>query len=207
MTNPVPIPFYEPTVAVAGDNWAWLRAFDNYTPAGYTLSYAFMPVSGTVIKITAAAYADDADTFEVNVPGATTGSYAPADYLWQAYMTDGSSNRTTLYNGRLTIKPNFATAAVANYESTVKQTLDALYALIQGKATSDQQSYMIRGRSLSRMQPKELMEWLTFYEELYDREVRSEAIRQGKSTKGIIRANFIDPLGFPVGNPFWRQGR
>jgi len=197
-------PYYEPSVIVAGDNVAWLRTFQDYTPVNYTLSYALMPPAGVVIGITAADYGDHT-TFSVNVAGTVTVKWGPTDYLWQAYMTDASANRTTLFSGRLTIQPNFATAVVQNYQSVVKQTLDALYALIQGKATSDQQNYTIRGRSLSRMQPKELLDWLDFYEELYDREIREEAAAQGRGNKGKITATFNDPVGFPVPPSYWRQ--
>ncbi|MGA9855101.1 MAG: hypothetical protein WBR29_07490 [Gammaproteobacteria bacterium] len=184
----------------------WLRTFSNYDPVNYTLSYALMPTTGSIITITAVDYGDHA-TFEVNVAGATTEAWVPSDnYIWQAYMKDGSGNRTTLFNGRIKIKPDFATAAVANYQSAVKQTLDALYALVQNKASSDQMNYTIRGRSLSRMTPKEILDWIDFYEELFDREKRSEAIAQGKGNKGKIVVRFRDLGDWPMPNLWWRGG-
>jgi hypothetical protein len=199
------LPSLEPSVVVAGDNVQWLRALDDYSAADYTLKYALMPTTGAVINITASTYTDGT-SFWVNESSTTTEKWAPGEYLWQASVTDTNSNRTTLFPGRIVIKPDFATAPVANYQSVVKQTLDALYALIQGKATSDQMNYTIRGRSLSRMQPKELLDWLDFYEELYDRETRKEANQQGRSNKGKIVISFNDPSGFPVPAQWWRQG-
>lgn len=206
MTSTVTPPCFEPSVIVAGDNVQWTRVFDDYDPVNYTLSYALMPTSGTVIKIAAGNYGDN-KTFLVNVAGATTEAWAANKYLWQAYITDGSGNRTTLFTGRLEIKADFNTAAVADYRSTVQITLENLYAVIQGKANADQQSYTIRGRSLSRMQPKELLDWLDFYEELLDREIRREANQQGKSNKGKILARFYDPVGLPIPDYIWQRGQ
>lgn len=199
------LPFFEPSCIVAGDNVQWLRSFDDYSAASYTLKYALMPTTGSLIEITAETYTDGV-TFWVNVGGTDTEAWAPGLYLWQASVTDSGGNRTTLFPGRMLIRPDFATADVANYLSTVKQTLDALYALVQGKASSDQMNYTIRGRSLSRMQPKELLDWIDFYEELYDREIRREAGQQGRANKGKIVVSFNDPSGFPVPVQWWRQG-
>lgn len=211
MTTPtVTPPCFEPAVIVAGDNVQWTRVFDDYDPINYTLSYALMPISGPRIIITAGNYGDN-KTFLVNVPGATTEAWVPSPvgepYLWQAYITDGSSNRTTLYNGRMTIKPDFTTAPVQDYRSTVAITLQNLYAVIQGKATADQMSYTIRGRSLSRMPPKELLEWLDFYEELLDREIRQEAVDQGRPNKGKLLARFSDRAGLPIPTYIWQRGQ
>lgn len=203
MTAPTP-PYFEPPQIVAGDNVQWLREFDDYSSVDYTLKYALMPVSGSEIGITAGAWTDGVG-FWVNVSGSDTIGWEPGDYLWQASVTDASGNRTTLFPGRLTVIADFASATVANFKSTVSQTLDALYALVQGKATLDQQNFTIRGRSLSRMQPKELLDWIDFYEELYDREIRSEAAQQGRSNRGKIRASFCDPTAFPLPDRYWRR--
>lgn len=210
MTQTVAPPVFEPEVIVAGDNVQWTRVYDDYDPVNYTLSYALMPVTGTRITVTATNYGDN-KTFLVNVPGATTKTWLPsapgAPYLWQAYITDGSANRTTLYSGRMVIKADFSTATVQDYRSTISITLANLYAVVQGKATTDQQSYTIRGRSLSRMQPKELLEWIDFYEELHARELRREAIAQGRPNKGRLVARFNDPVGLPVPEYIWMRGQ
>lgn len=210
MTATVVLPVFEPEIIVAGDNIQWTRVYDDYDPVNYTLSYALMPVSGPRITFAASNYGDD-KTFLVNIPGAATESWAPsapgAPYLWQAYITDSSSNRTTLYSGRMIIKPDFSTANIQDYRSTISITLANLYAVVQGKASSDQQSYTIRGRSLSRMQPRELLEWIDFYEELLSRELRREAIAQGRPNKGRLVARFNDPVGLPVPEYIWMRGQ
>lgn len=210
MTQPVNPPPFEPEVIVAGDNVQWTRVFDDYDPVNYTLSYALMPTSGLTIKFAAGNQGDN-KTFLVSVPGSTTETWVPSPqgspYLWQAYMTDGSANRTTLFGGRMVIKPDFATAPVADYRSTITITLANLYAVVQGKATSDQQSYTIRGRSLSRMQPKEILDWIDFYEELQAREIRREAIAQGRPNKGRLVAHFNDPVGLPIPGYIWMRGQ
>lgn len=190
-------PYGEPDTIVANDSVQWLKTFTNFNPVTDTLSYTLMPIAGARINISAVNYGDGS-TFWVNVAASITSLWVPGFYLWQAYMLDSVGNRHTLYNGRLTINPDFATASVGDYRSSVTITITNLYAVIQGKASSDQLHYSIRGRSLSRMSPKELTDWLDFYEELLDREIRREQMARGNSTKGKILARFFDPIGFPI---------
>ena len=53
--------------------------------------------------------------------------------------------------------------------------LDAIEALIEGRATKDVSSYSIAGRSLTRMTPDELVKWRSTY--------RAEVARQRNAGK------------------------
>ncbi|MDE2102457.1 MAG: hypothetical protein KGL39_34745 [Patescibacteria group bacterium] len=210
MTQTVTPPPFEPHVIVAGDNVQWTRVYDNYDPVNYTLSYALMPTSGSLILITAGNYGDD-KTFWVNVPGATTANWTPSQngqaYLWQSYITDGSGNRTTLYSGRTVIKPNFAAAPVADYRSQFEVILWNLKRALLGNPSPAVQNYTIRGRSLSKMSAKDIQTEIDLYEELVTRELRAEAIAQGRPNKGKLVVRFNDPTGLPVPEWMWMRGQ
>ena len=71
--------------------------------------------------------------------------------------------------------------------SHVKKVLDALEATLENKASQDQLSYSIAGRSLSRLSPTELIQWRDRYREEYNREVQAERIAQGLGNSNKIR--------------------
>jgi len=161
------IPTKEPTEITAGDTWTWSRSLSDYLASdSWTLSYALVNVDN-LITITATA---DGDDHLVEVAAATTAGYAPGSYNWQAYVIK-SGERYQVDSGVLEVKPNFA-EQTAGYDgrSHVKKVLDALDALIEGKATSDQLAYSIAGRSISKMSPEELIKWRDLYAGRYQRE-------------------------------------
>jgi hypothetical protein len=68
--------------------------------------------------------------------------------------------------------------------------LDALEAVIEGKATSDQLSYSIAGRSISKMSPAEILQWRDLYKTEYQREMDAEKISQGIESPRRIGVRF-----------------
>ena len=67
----------------------------------------------------------------------------------------------------------------ADNRSHARKVLDALRATMESKATSDQMAMSIRGRSISRMSPAEMIKWLDFYEKQVAREDEEERRRRG----------------------------
>ena len=77
--------------------------------------------------------------------------------------------------------------ATTDPRSDNKIILDAITAVIKGRATKDQESYSINGRSLSRTPLKDLMDMQSHYQALYNGELRKEAIKNGLGHGGKIR--------------------
>ena len=65
--------------------------------------------------------------------------------------------------------------------------------MIEGKATRDQSSYSIEGRSLSRLSWDELLTVKSHYETLLKQEINAERIQQGLQTNNIVRTRFRRP--------------
>lgn len=179
------IPTREPTKVVAGDTVQWTRDLSDYPASEYTLTYALVNASGQ-ITITASA---DGDTHAVSED---TSDWDAGTYRWQSYVTKDSV-RTTLETGTIEVKTDFA-SATSGYDdrSHVKKTLDALEAVIAGKATKDQLSSSVAGVSVSRLSPDELIRWRDLYKAEWNREKQAERIELGMGTSAKVRLRFLD---------------
>lgn len=207
MTTTVSVtpPAAEPDYLTAGDTWAWTRLLENYPPdSGWVLSYAMVsPTSGEPIKIVGTNNGDGQHRIEVDAN--VTGAYTAGYYTWQAYVTNSiTGERYKVFDGQLTIEPNFAAAAgIVDARSQIKQVLDALDALILGKALNgDQQHYSINGRSLNRLSPHDVVFWRNHYRALYVQEVRRQRNRRGLSSSGKLRARFNE-MTYPLNGSEW----
>lgn len=177
-------PTREPEELIAGDRVAWKRSDLNtdYSNSLYTLSYVLRleGAGSTSYTITATASGTD---YLVEVASATTATYTPGRYQWQAYITRNSdSARITLESGSLEVVPN-RNVSTADPRSHVKIVLDAIEAVLESRATKDQMSYTIAGRSLSRMPIADLLTFRDKYKAEYQRELDAERIRKGLGSK------------------------
>ena len=139
------------------------------------------------IDITASA---DGDDFAVTLAASTTTNYTAGTYWWQAYVSK-SGERYQVGSGTLEIKEDFSQVSGAYSKlSHARKVLAALEAMLERKATVDQQSYSIAGRSLSRMSPEELRSWRDDYRRQVRAEERAEKIARGEKINNTIRARF-----------------
>ena len=92
-------------------------------------------------------------------------------------------------SGTFKVVKNLA-ADTSDPRTHARKVLDALEALIEGKASKDQQSYSIAGRSISRLSPGELLEWRDRYRVEVAAEARAEKIKNGGMHAGIIKVRF-----------------
>lgn len=178
-----------PEKFAAGDSLSWKKSLGDYLASdGWVLTYALVN-SSALIEITGTASGDD---HLIELSAATTAAYTAGEYKYQAYATSAAlSERYKVDEGTVTIRPNFATQSTGYDDRThVKKVLDALEAVILGKASKDQLSYSIAGRSISRLSPSEILEFYNEYRERYAREQRIERRRRGKATGGQIKARF-----------------
>jgi len=183
----VDIPTNEPTELRAGDTWSWKRQFSDYPPATWTLNY-YLIKSDDKITITATASGTDHLVSEAK---ATTAAFSAGLYLWEAYVDDGTS-RYLVDNGRLEIKADYAAATATDTRTHARTVLEAIEAVIESRATKDQQAYSIGGRSLSRTPVEELIRLRSFYRAEVLREEKAEDIRNGVNQgKGKIRVRFV----------------
>jgi hypothetical protein len=153
-------PINEPLRIYAGDTWAWQREdlASDYPAPTWTLKYAFKNAASH-IELTATA---DGTFFAVSVAASTTIGYTAGTYNWVAYVESGSS-RYTVDEGVLVVLPAFANASALDNRTHAKKALDAIEAVIEGRAGVDQMEYTIGSRQLKRMPIAELLQFRDYY--------------------------------------------
>lgn len=182
-----------PDTLTVGDRWAWKREdiATDYIPTSYTLTYSFRLLSSAATEITLASsvITESSTAYIIEVPSATTASYTKGDYTFQEYITNGSSQRVVVNTGFVTVKPNLD-ADTADPRSHARVVFDALEAMLESRASIDQSSMSIAGRSLSRMTPEEIRDWYEFYRYKVNLEVKKDRISKGEATGSLIKARF-----------------
>ena len=184
----IEIPLNEPKELRAGDTWAWRREdLSDFPAPTWTLTYQLKreALGGNASIVAASSGVNHA----VSVAKAVTAAYASGSWQWQAYADDGTS-RYMVDSGTINVLPDFAVAGNLDNRSHVKKTLDAIEAVIEGRASSDQQQYSIEGRSLTRIPIEELLVFRDKYKREYNMEIQAEAFRNGLGGKNRIVVRF-----------------
>jgi hypothetical protein len=163
-----------PTRHGAGDTLAVRRSLADWPATTWSLSFELRNAGAS---ITIAATADGADHV-VSVPAATTASWTAGRYHWRAYVTAGT-DRHEVERGTIEIEPDFAAAGAADRRSHAEKVLDAIEAVIEGRASKDQESYTIAGRSLARTPIGDLLTLATRYRGMVEAERAAERLRRG----------------------------
>ena len=181
-----------PDVLYVGDNWLWKRDLTDYPRADYTLSYSFRLLSSTATEISLGASViteSETSLYTIDVPRATTTGYTKGDYTYQEYITNSSSERLVLNKGVATVKSNLD-ADTGDPRSHNRIVFDALEATLENRASIDQMSMSIAGRSLSRMSPQELRDWYSHYKHLVINEDKVSRRSKGESTGNQVKVKF-----------------
>ena len=183
-------PSQVPTELQLGDFWAWKR--DNlstdYPVASYSLSYEFNLIDGAVVSNFTLTASESNDTYIIET--ASTATYTKGNYNWVSYITRTSdSARVKLEEGFVEIQDNYATTS-ASVRSHAKIVLDAIEAVIENRATMDQSSMSIAGRSLSRLSIDELLTFRARYRAEYLKEVKQLRIKNKRGSGNTIKVNF-----------------
>ena len=183
----------EPNSLVLGDYWAWRRddLASDYPVGSYALTYEFhSDVGGGGSKKFTLTATEADDTYYIEAASSSTTSYSIGDYVWDAYITKTSdSNRVLVDSGRTTITENLANTN-ADLRSHAKKVVDAIEAVIENRASMDQSSMSIAGRSLSRMSIDELMTFRDRYRAEYLKEIKLARIRNKQGSGNTVKVNF-----------------
>jgi len=188
----VTIPEGEPLTIIAGDYIQWYRTdLSDYPSSEYTLKYMIYNTSKSY-EVTAAAYGSQ---YLVTIATTTSDDYTAGSYKWDAYVSK-TGVRYKVDTGYITVKQD--TGALTggtgyDYSSTVKTIFDAIEAVIQGRASKDQEEFAIAGRSLKRTPIADLLKLRNFYKAEYEQELRAEAIDLGDQPSGKVRVRFVGP--------------
>lgn len=107
----------------------------------------------------------ESDTHTFAVPGAQTSAYAAGRYVVSVRVTDGT-DVFEIEAGSLEIIGDVAALEVGHDpRGHAERTLAAIEAVIEGRASKDQQSYTINGRTLVRTSIAELLQLRKTYQD------------------------------------------
>ena len=185
------IPPIEPEYFTSGETVQWTKSLADFPASeGWTLAYK---IRGTnALDIIAVA---DGDDYDVTITKSQSATLTAGNYWWQSFVTK-ADDRHVVDWGEFEVRKDLA-AEGAGYDGRTHATivLDALQAMIQGKASRDQMQLMVGDRQISRLRPTELREWRAFYRQEYLREQRADRVRKGLGTDRRILARFGNASG------------
>ena len=175
----------EPASIYAGDTISWNIALPDYPATeGWTLKYKAVCAAGYFAITSSANGADHA----VSVAKATTAAYTPGVYTLTKYV-ESTTELVTLAELTLIVKPALSGKSAAfDNRSHVKKVLDAIEAVLEGRAATDQQELTIDGTTLKRMPVADLLKFRSMYFNYYQQELANAKLAQGAgSGSGKIR--------------------
>ena len=185
-------PTQEPDVLVIGDRWMWRRPdlASIYDPSEYALTYEYHRDSGGGANQFTLTATETANDYIIEIPSATTAGYTANAYIYYVFITRTSdSQRIAVDNGRAELVEDFSDSN-ADVRSHAKTVLDAIEAVIENRASQDQMSYSIAGRSLSRMSIDDLMKFRDRYYSEYQEEIKKSRIKNKQDSGNLVKVRF-----------------
>lgn len=150
---------------IVGDTLDFLTTIPDYPPAdGWTLQHVLVPRFATPtqapIQITGATSGSD---YRTQASPATTAAWKTGSYSWWAYV-EKTGARQQVDSGEVVLLPD-PTQAAQGYDgrSHARKALEAIEAVLERRATLDQEEYTINGRSLKRTPVADLMRMRSRY--------------------------------------------
>jgi len=181
------VPTLEPTAVTAGDTWSWRRSFADYpASAGWSLRYVFANSSQRITFDSAA----DGDDHLVTRAITDTDDVVPGRYQWVAFARNGPE-RYQVASGEIQVRPNIEGARPWDLQRThAAKVLAAIEAVIEERATKDQEEYTIGDRSLKRTPLSDLLEMRTAYRAEVAAETATTVIAAGSPNPRSVRVRF-----------------
>lgn len=171
------------TEIVIGDTLDFETSVPDYPNTdGWTLNYRLLLLesTGTAISFTASGTpVEDPLGYRVQLAPATTAAWTAGTYAWNSYLTKTGA-RYTVESGQVVLLPDPAVAtAPRDNRSHAKKTLAAIEAVIEGRASKDQEEYTIANRSLKRTPIPDLLKLHSRYLNMVAAEDAAAALANG----------------------------
>lgn len=135
-----------PTRLNAGDSLEWGASFVGF-PASKGWSLSFALTNSTHSYTTEFVVSPLGDDFSISLSATNSAALAVGEYALFAIMQKGDK-RQTVGETRFRVLPNVTT--LHDRRTQAERTLEAIEALLEGKADDDQQMIQYAGRTLSR---------------------------------------------------------
>lgn len=181
------IPEIEPDKMVVGDRLQWTKTLSDYpaTSEGWTLTYylrANLPDGQINLVATASG-----ESYAVDVAPETTSGWTPGKYVWEAYVSK-SGSRYKVGDGRIELTADFSAIELPYDGRThARKVLDSINAVIEGRASSDIQRYVVQavGRSVDKLPISDLLKFRDYY--LAEVKLEESAATGGRGKNILIR--------------------
>jgi len=157
---------------IIGDSYEFRTTVADYPASdGWALSHVLRPASGSADPITLTAVADG-DDYLTSVSTTTSAGWEAGDFTVVAMVTKAGERHTLdavalsggrLTSNRITILANPTDGEAFDDRSHARKTLDALNAMIEGRASMEQRGFTIRDRTVDLLSPDELIRWRGYY--------------------------------------------
>jgi len=171
-------PTFEPSCFVAGETPIWTKYLPDYlSTEGWSLKYFFQGPE----KFEVEGVAQTDGSFLLSPSLDTSAKIPPGNYYYQAWATN-DTEKHVVKTGSLEVKTDLSqseSGAAYDGRSKARQIIDAIDAMVEGKATLDQQEYMIGNRSLKRIPIPDLILLREKYAQIYARELRAAKLKGG----------------------------
>lgn len=166
----------------AGDSWGWTAQLaDNPAPT-WTLKFILRGQANLDLIATA-----DGSSHKVSATAAQTKDLPAGSYTWAAVATKGVEV-ATVKSGTVEILPDLVNAATGfDGRSWAKRCLDAIEAVLEGRAGAPEKNYQIGGRSVGFMTPDELLANRTKFQALVKAELAESGQRGAQSNSILVR--------------------
>jgi hypothetical protein len=183
-------PLTEPRSFSVGDRVAWKRTnLTDYSPTLYTLSY-FARKDGSGTDAFSATATANGTEFVVEISSSISANLIAGTYRWSSFLTrNADSERIEMGSGVFTLHPDKA-SSTDDPRNHTKKVLDAIEAVIEGRAGKDQESLSVEGMTLQRTPLSDLIALHSKYKGIYVRETRAQRMRDGLSHSGKIYTRF-----------------
>lgn len=170
-----------PKRLTVNDHITWMESLPDYPASGgWIIHYSFTNADA-VFDSDHAASGDD-HAMSIDTTELESGEYQYSKKVW-----DGVSDQHTLERGYITVDPDLSADTSGTDRRSYAQTaLDNIEAMLKGKATTDQTSYSLNGRALSRYSIAELQEWrASLRSEVRDERQKARRAKGGKSHNNV----------------------
>lgn len=179
-----PTPIEEPARIVAGDTAKWLKTLGDYpASAGWVLTYTLVNAANRY-NVTCSASGDD---HLASVPATTTTDWAPGDYALRGQVAK-SGEVYTVFEGRATVAPSYD--AAVDSRSQARRQLDAIEAVVEGRAADSVAEYSIGGRAIKRIPLPELLQLRDRLRFDVQREEAAARAAAGLPSRGRVMVRF-----------------
>ena len=178
----------EPTQFRAGEYVTWEKSLADYSADdGWTLKYTLSGNAGGTIAAKAATGSGTTHTMVFTV--AETAALTKGKFKLFGWVENAdASQKITISTTTVTVLTNLFTASATDQRSDNQIILDAIIAVIKGRATKQHQEIAIAGRNIMLLSPAELYKWQKVYEYEVQKEIDAERIANGgKAVRNLVQ--------------------